>query len=143
MAGEARFQRSCYGGYRPVAADLVGFFRPHLRGCASEHYCTTAGKTLPVIVLGVLASVGTVEQQRVPLLRAVVRAEAGDTSEDDLQHRLLRTAQASLAGDEGLIADRGFSVAHMQAAGIDRFVVRGASKFTARRAARALSSRTT
>ena len=102
VAGEGRFQAACYGGYRPVAVDLVGFFRPHLRGCASKHYCTTAGKALPAIVLGLVASVGTVEGQRVPLLRSVVRAEAGDTSEADLQRRLLRTAQASLGMDEAL-----------------------------------------
>src|SRR4030095_9119945 len=33
-----------YGAYRPVAWDLVGFFRPRLQDCATKHYSSTAGE---------------------------------------------------------------------------------------------------
>src|SRR4029450_12712721 len=53
-----------YGGYRPVACDLVGFFRPRLHDCSTKHYSSAAGKALPAIPLGIAARVGTVGTQR-------------------------------------------------------------------------------
>ena len=39
-----QWQPRCHGGYRPVAADLVGFFRPRLQDCPTTHYSSPAGK---------------------------------------------------------------------------------------------------
>ena len=47
-----------YGGYRPVACDLVGFFRPRLQDCPTKHYASAAGKALPAIPLGIAARGG-------------------------------------------------------------------------------------
>ena len=33
-----------YGGYRPVACDRVGFFRPRLQACPTKHSASAAGK---------------------------------------------------------------------------------------------------
>ena len=41
---EKVFHAHEYGGYRPVACDLVGFFRPRLRDCPTKHYSSAAGK---------------------------------------------------------------------------------------------------
>ena len=130
---EGRWQAHSHGGYRPVAGDLVGFFRPRLQGCRTKHYSSVAGKALPAIVLGVLVRVGSVEKQRLPVPCAFVRTEPADTSEADLQKRLLQQAGVMLAQDEVLVLDRGFPVAQVQAAGVARFVVRGPKNFTARR----------
>src|SRR5579859_7362386 len=35
---QGRFHPHSYAGFRPVACDLVGFFRPRLQGCAGKHY---------------------------------------------------------------------------------------------------------
>src|SRR5688572_3430699 len=43
---EGQWQPHVYGGYRPVAADVTGFWRPHLRGCPTRHYCAAAGTVL-------------------------------------------------------------------------------------------------
>src|SRR5215510_6512745 len=61
---EQAFHAHQYGGYRPVACDLVGFFRPRLRDCPTKHYSSAAGKALPAIPLGIVARVGTVGTQR-------------------------------------------------------------------------------
>jgi hypothetical protein len=134
VRAEGIWQAHRYGGYRPVAADLVGFFRPHLRDCATKHYCSPAGKALPAIVLGVLVQVGSVGRQRVPLPRALVRAQEGDHSDAAVQRRLLGQARDLLEPDEALVCDAGFGVAALQEAAIARYVVRGARNFTARRA---------
>src|SRR5215475_15963371 len=39
---EKAFCAHQYGGYRPVACNLVGFFRPRLQNCATKHYSSAA-----------------------------------------------------------------------------------------------------
>ncbi|SRR5216683_1059785 len=67
-------------GFRPVACDLVGFFRPRLSGCVGKHDQSGADTALPAIVLAVVAAVGAVGKVRVPLRRVLLRAAPGDRS---------------------------------------------------------------
>src|SRR5262245_8933180 len=124
-----------YGGYRPVACDLVGFFRPRRQACPTKHYSSAAGKALPALPLGIAARVGTVGTQRLAVPCLLVRSEPTDTSEADLQMRLRQRATAQLAPDEALVCDRGLPLRQLQAAGIQRDVVRAPVNFPARRAA--------
>src|SRR5215813_3290068 len=132
---EQSFHAHQYGGYRPVACDLVGFFRPRLQDCATKHYSSTAGKALPAIPLGIAARVGTVGTQRLAVPCLLIRGEPTETSETALQLRLLQQTNAQLATDEALVCDRGFPLRQLQTAGIQRYVVRAPVNFTARRAA--------
>src|SRR5215510_7247318 len=50
---DSQWQAHRHGGYRPVACDLVGFWRPRLQECPTKHYCSQAGKALPAIPLGI------------------------------------------------------------------------------------------
>src|SRR4029453_7283763 len=86
---EKAFRAHQYGGYRPVACDLVGFFRPRLQDCATKHYSSARGKALPAIPLGIAARVGTVGTQRLAVPCLLVRSEAANPSEADSQIRLL------------------------------------------------------
>ena len=129
------FHAHQYGRYRPVACDLVGFFRPRLQGCPTKHYSSAAGKALPAIPMGIAARVGTVGTQRLAVPCLLVRGETTDTSETDLQTRLLQQVNTQLADDDALVCDRGFPLRQIQAAGIQRYVVRSPVNFTARRAA--------
>ena len=132
---EQVFHAHQYGGYRPVACDRVGFFRPRLQDCPTKHYASAAGKALPAIPLGSAARVGTVGTQRLAVPCLLVRGEPTNTSETDLQLRLLQRTNAQLAADEALVCDRGFPLRPLQAAGVQRYVVRAPINFTARRAA--------
>jgi hypothetical protein len=132
---EQVFHAHQYGGYRPVACDLVGFFRPRLQDCPTKHYSAAAGKALPAIPLGIAARVGTVGTQRLAVPCLLVRGEATDTSEADLQTRLLQRVKEQLATDEAVVCDRGFPLRQLQVLGIPRYVVRAPVNFTARRAA--------
>lgn len=128
---ENRWQAARYGPYAAVAVDLVGFFRPRLKNCATKHYLAAVGKALPAIPLGMIAALGQVGPQRVPLLRALVR---DDHKSRSLSHSTLRQAAHSLADDELLLADSGFTLSAMLAAGVRRFILRGPRNFSARRA---------
>ena len=65
----------------------------------------------------------------------LVRGELTETSETALQLRLLQQTNAQVATDEALVCDRGFPLRQLQAAGIQRYVVRAPINCTARRAA--------
>jgi hypothetical protein len=123
-----------HGGYRPVACDLVGFWRPRLQGCRTKHYCAQAGKALPAISLGMAARIGTAGSQRLAIPCLLVQADPDAPGERALQQRLLQHTQALLAPDEALVTDRGFPLAQLHAAQIERYVSRGPTNFTARRA---------
>lgn len=131
---EGRWQPRSHGGYRPVAGDLTGFFRPTLKGCPTKHYCAEAGKALPAIPLGLLAKVGTVGSQRLALPVSVLRADPTDPSERSLLLHLLKTAKDRLEEDEAGVFDRGFPLKDILSEGPENFVVRLPKNFTARRA---------
>jgi hypothetical protein len=132
---EEVFHAHQYGGDRPVACDLVGFFRPRLQDCPTQPSASAAGKALPAIPLGIAARVGTVGPQRRAVPCVLVRGEPTETSATALQLRLLQQTNAQGAPDEALVCDRGFPLRQLQAAGIQRSVVRAPSNCTARRAA--------
>jgi hypothetical protein len=129
---EGRWRAHRYEGFRPVACDLVGFFRPHLCGCVGKHYQSGADKALPAIVLAVVAAIGAVGNVRLPLLRLVLRATPGDCSEVALQRRALLQAGTALQPDEVLVVDAGFGLADLLTGSVPRFVARVARNFTAR-----------
>jgi len=131
---EGHWQAHRHGGYRVLAIDLVGFFRPRLSECPTKHYLSAAGKALPAIPLGMAARIGSVGGQRLAVPCLLVRSEPTDGGEDALQVRLLKRTQAQLADDELIVCDRGFPLKQLQAAEVTRYVVRAAVNFTARRA---------
>jgi hypothetical protein len=131
---DGQWQAHRHGGYRPVACDLVGFWRPRLHACPTKHYCAPAGKALPAIPVGITARIGAVGTQRLALPCLLVRADADDPSEPRLQRQLLQQTQTFLAPDEALVTDRGFPLAQLHAAGITQYVSRAPRNFTARRA---------
>jgi hypothetical protein len=131
-AGE--WQPCRHGGYRPVAVDLTGFWRPRLRGCPTVHYHGAAGKALPAIPLGLIAGVGRVGAQRLAVPRAFVRADVADPRPGTHERLLVRAAVRQCAADEALVLDGGFGVALLQEAGATRYLVRAAKNATFRRA---------
>jgi hypothetical protein len=130
---EDRWQVHSDEGFRPVACDLVGFFRPRLSGCVGKHDQSGADTALPTIVLAVVAAVGSVGTVRLSLVRLLLRAAPGDCSEAARQRRAITQAGAPLQPDAVLVVDAGFGVAALLTGGVPRFVARVARNFTARR----------
>jgi hypothetical protein len=90
-----------YEGCRPVACDLVGFFRPRRSGCLRKHYQSGADQALPAIVFAGVAAMGSVGTVRLPLLRGVFWGEA------EWQRRAFTHAGAVLQPDEVLVVEPG------------------------------------
>jgi hypothetical protein len=133
VAGEAQWQPHEYDGYRPVAVDVTGFWRPRLRGCPTTQYDGRAGKALPAIPIGIVARVGSVGGQRLGLPVALVRADPDDPSVAAHERALVRAALAESAAQDVLVLDAGFGVRRLQEAGAPAYVVREAKNVTARR----------
>ena len=129
---QGRFRAHSYEGFRPVACDLIGFFRPRLQNCAGKHYTSRANKALPAIVVGIIATVGSIDKTRLAIPRALVRQKPQET-DVQLQRRLLVQLTTQLAPDQAAILDGGFEIADVMAAQLKRFVLRGALNFTGRR----------
>ncbi len=127
------WQQHEYGGYRPVAVDTTAIWRPRLQGWPGKLYRQLAGKAMTGIGFGLMADVGQVGEQRLPLIRAIVRGHDAAESEMSLKERTVTQAARLLQTNEVLLHDGGLSIAQLQAAGAARFVVRLGTNCTARR----------
>ena len=134
VQAEGRWQAHAHGGYRPVAVDVTGFWRPRLRACPTTHYHSATGKALPAIPLGLIARAGSVGSRRLALPLAFVRVDARDPSPGAHQRRLVREAVRQCAAEDVLVLGGGFGIALLQEAGATRYVVRVAKNATFRRA---------
>ena len=122
-----------HDGYRAVTVDITAFYRPQLKGCPSKHYYAPAGKALPAVIMGVVGVTGSLNGQRLAVPREFLRVEPDDPSEKSLQIALLKQVGRRLAADEAAVMDAGFKLKAVQQAGIERYVLRLAKNFTARR----------
>jgi hypothetical protein len=133
VTSQGKWRASQYAGYYTKAVDITAYWRPTLKGLQSKHYDPEADKALPAVVFGMVGRVGRVGQQRMALLTDLIRADLRDPSETALQSKLLQQVALKLGEDEMPVLDAGFKLSALYEAGLDRFVVRLAKNFTARR----------
>jgi hypothetical protein len=133
VAGQGEWQASRYAGYYTKAVDITAYWRPTLKGLKSKHYDAEADKALPAVVFGMVGRVGRVGKQRMALLTDLTRADLTDASKTTLQSKLLKQVAQNLGGDEMPVLDAGFKLKALFQADLDRFVLRLAKNFTARR----------
>jgi hypothetical protein len=134
VVGEGLWQPRRHAGYQALAADITGFWRPHLRDCPTRHYRADAGKALPAIPLGLIGRVGEAGGQRLAVLQAVVRADPTDPRPSTQNRHVLERAVALQAAGDALVVDAGFGVRLVLAVGATAWVARERKNFTARRA---------
>jgi hypothetical protein len=127
------WQAHCYEGYRPITVDVTAFWRPALKNCPSKHYHPAANRALPAVIFGITGEVGELNGQRIALPRAIERVHPKDTSEKCLWQITLKNVKKGLQEDEIAVVDAGVKISALQEAGIERYVIRLATNFTARR----------
>lgn len=120
-------------GYRALTVDITAFFRPALQHCPSQHYHPAAKRALPAVILGIVGEVGEIGGQRLACPRAFERVHPQDPREARLWEEVLRRVSRDLAPDEVVVVDAGVKIRDLQQAGIERYVLRLATNFTARR----------
>jgi hypothetical protein len=112
-------------GWHPLPIDWVGFYRPHLKNCQTKHFHSQAQRALPAMELGMVATLRKVGNRLIASLVATTRN--GDTPE------LLQAAKQHQGRRDVLLADSQVKISHLSEAGIQNFVVRGATNLTFRR----------
>lgn len=122
-----------YEGYNPISVDVTAFWRPALKNCPSKHYHPAAKRALPAVIFGITGQVGELNGQRVALPRRFERVHSKDPREDRLWREMLMQVKETLAEDEIAVLDAGVKPRLLQEFGIERYVVRLAKNFTARR----------
>ena len=120
-------------GYLPVTVDVTAFWRPTLKVCPSKHYHPAAQRALPAVIMGLAGEVGEMNGQRLALPRSIERVHPRDGSEARLWADLLRQVHKGLDAMDIVVVDAGMKISDLQAAGMERYVIRLASNFTARR----------
>lgn len=131
--GQSKWRPRVYEGYRPLAVDMTAFWRLQLKGWLGKYFNGLANRMLRGVGFGLVAEVGQIEGQRLPLLRKVIRAHPKELSDAKLKAMLLDWVGRHLADDEVVLFDAGAHIADMQAAAIKRYVIRLASNCTGRR----------
>jgi hypothetical protein len=122
-----------YEGYKPLGVDITAFFRPSLKGCPSKHYHPLAKRAIPAVIMGIVGQVGTLHGQRLAIPREFLRVEPENGSEAGLRVRLVKRVARKLKEDEAALFDAGFKLSELQAAKLQRYVLRVPKNFTARR----------
>jgi hypothetical protein len=122
-----------YEGYRPIAVDVTAFWRPALKKCPSQHYHPAANRALPAVIFGISGEVGELNGQRFALPRAFERVHPKDPSEVRLWAEMLKKVTKGLQEDEIAVIDAGMKINALQEAGVERYELRLAVNFTARR----------
>jgi len=133
VEGLPDWKRHEYEGYKPVVADVTAFWRPTLKNCPSKHYHPAARRALPAVIFGVVGKVGEINGQRIALPQTFERVHPKDPSEARLWRDILENMHKTLDADEIVVVDAGVKVRDLQEAGLERYVVRLAHNFTARR----------
>jgi len=133
ITGLPDWQATRYEGYRAVVADTVAFWRPTLQNCPSQHYHPLAQRALPAVLFGIVGEVGRVGGQRLACPRAFMRVDSQDPREARLWELVLGQLGRQLAADEAVVVDAGVKIRMLQTAQVERYVLRLATNFTARR----------
>jgi hypothetical protein len=133
VEGLPGWQLHRHEGYRAITVDVTAFWRPALRNCPSKHYHPAANRALPAVIFGVIGEVGQIGGQRLACPLAFERVHPKDPRERRLWQDLLRWAQRHLAADDVAVMDAGVKLADVQAAGLEHYLLRLATNFTARR----------
>lgn len=133
VAAHSHWQPDSYEGYQPLAVDITAFRRPQLQGWRGKFFYRVADRAVKGIGFALVVQVGHNGEQRLPLLKQIIRAACDTLSESQFKETVLQTVAQSLATNEVLVHDAGASVADMQTAGVPYWVVRLDRNCTARR----------
>jgi hypothetical protein len=133
VKGLSGWKEHRYEGYLPVTIDVTAFWRPALKKCPGKHYHPAANRALPAVIFGIVGDVCEINGQRLALPRAFERVHPKDNREKRLWQEMLKHAKKSLQSDEIAVIDAGMKIRILQEVGMELYILRLATNFTARR----------
>ncbi len=142
VQAEGKWKSIMAQGYRIVPVDFTAYRRTAVEKLKSKAYFSDANRAVPAVPIGMIASVGEVNGQRVALLKNTVFADLNANDSQKQKKQLYRQVAISLDEDELAVFDAGFKLAEAAEANIERCLIRLAKNCTFGRTAGKIPERT-
>ncbi len=117
-------------GFRIVPVDFTAFRRAAVKKLNTKAYFSDANRAVYAVPIGMIASVGEVNGQRVALLKNVTLADLNVNDESALKKQLYKQVAIELDEDEIAVFDAGFGLVGAVEANILHCLIRLAKNVT-------------
>lgn len=121
---EGHWQPTVVQGYRIVPVDFTAYRRAAVKKLKAKAYVSDADKAVSAVPIGMIASVGEVNGQRVALLKNVTVADLSINDASKHKKQLYKQVATELAEDEIAVFDAGFKLVEAIEANIPRCLIR-------------------
>ncbi len=127
---EGHWQSIKAQNYRITSVDFTAFRRTAVKKLKAKAYVADANRAVPAVPIGMIASVGEVNGQRVAILKDAVPADL--SKNDNVLHKkkLYKQVAKGLDKDEIAVFDAGFKLVEAAEADIQRCLIRLAKNCT-------------
>ena len=117
-------------GYRVTSVDFTPFRRIAVKKLKAKAYVSDANRAVSAVPIGMIASVGTVNGQRIALLKNTTIANLSLNDEKAHKKKLYKQVSKGLEQDEIAVLDAGFGLAGAVEANISQCLIRLAKNCT-------------
>jgi hypothetical protein len=117
-------------GYRVVSVDFTPFRRLAVKKLKAKAYVSEANRAVSAVPVGMIAAVGTVNEQRIALLKNATVANLTINVEKAAKKKLYQQVAKELDLDEIAVLDAGFGLAGAMEANISQCLIRLAKNCT-------------
>ena len=117
-------------GYRVLSVDFTGFRRMAVKKLKTKAYFSDANRAVRAVPIGMIASVGEANGQRIALLKNATVPDLTINDEAERTKQLYKQVATELEKDEIAVFDAGFRLVQALAAGVSRSLVRLAKNST-------------
>lgn len=142
VAAEGQWQPITAQGYRIVPVDFTAYRRIAVQKLKAKAYVSDAERAVPAVPIGLIASVGEVNGQRVALLKNVVLTDLSVNNGVAHKKQLYKRVATELEDDELAVFDAGFSLAEATEGNIQQCLIRLAKNCTFGKTAGRIPERT-
>jgi len=130
VQAEGNWQPIMAQGYRIVPVDFTAYRRTAVKKLKAKSYVSDTNRAVAAVPIGMIASVGEVNGQRVALLKNAVLADLSVNEGKAHKKQLYKQVAIELATDEVAVFDAGFKLAEATEANIQRCLIRLAKNCT-------------
>lgn len=142
VEAEGQWQPTIVQGYRIAPVDLTAYRRATVKKLKTKAYVADADKAVSAVSIGMIASVGEVNGQRVALLKNAVVADLSVNDGAGHKKQVYKQVATELAKDEIAVFDAGFKLVEAVEATISRCLIRLSKNVTFGKTAGQIPKRT-